>query len=121
MRRSARDAGAATVAALALMGALTMAGLVALAVGQQAAAREQLSTAADIAALAAAQAMTDPCAAAEASARANSVRMVACATDGPDFVVTLTRPPAPLTVRLLGWLGHEAEELVMVARAGPPG
>lgn len=120
MKGLARDEGVATVAALGLVSVLLVAAFVAVVVGQQASARGQLSSAADIAALAAAQSLDDPCQAAAESAAANAVTLAECRVEGLDVVLTVTRPAAPLTVRLLGWLGHAARDLVAVARAGPP-
>ena len=121
MKGASREEGAAVVVALALMAVVMVAAFMALVVAQQASVREQLGSAADVAALAGAQAIADPCEAAGQIAVANAVTLADCRAEGTDIVITVTRPPAPLTIRLLGWLGHDARDLEVVARAGPPG
>lgn len=116
----AGDEGVATVAALALMGVLGVVAFLAVAVGQQAGARSTLSAAADIAALAGAQSLADPCTAAAQSAATNHVELLDCAMDGTDVIVRVSRATPPFSARLLTWLGHEPVDLVADARAGPP-
>lgn len=97
--------------------------------------RQRVSNAADLAALAGAQAMRDPvprdivnvpawraehaCGRAGVIAGANGALLTSCALDGPDVVVTAARQPAPLVETALGWLGHRLPLVRQVARAGP--
>ena len=118
--RLGEDRGAALVWALALVSVILMAGFVALALGQQAVARQQVAAAADVAALGAAQTDGDPCSVAQTLATANEVQLIACAIDGVDVVVRVSRPAPPLVVRLFGMVGTRAPDVVGVARAGPP-
>ncbi len=114
------DQGAAVVWALALVTMLMLAGLVAAAVAQQAIVRQRVAASADVAALAGAQTLGDPCAAAQRSANANDTELVACAMDGPDVVVRVSRPAPSLVQRLFSLLGSSPHDVVGVARAGPP-
>jgi secretion/DNA translocation related TadE-like protein len=114
------DRGAAMVLALALLPLILLAAFVALALGQQAVARQQAAAAADITALGAAQTDGDPCTVAQQLAGANHVSLVACAVDGTDMVVRVSRPAPPLVVRLFAMVGTPAPDVVGVARAGPP-
>jgi secretion/DNA translocation related TadE-like protein len=114
------DRGAAMVLALALLPLILLAAFVALALGQQAVARQQAAAAADVAALGAAQTDGDPCTVARQLAGANHVALVSCAIDGGDVVVRVSRPAPPLVVRLFGMVGTAAPDVVGAARAGPP-
>jgi hypothetical protein len=73
-----------------------------------------------MAALAAAQAEGDGCAAAARTAEANDTSLVACSLDGLDVVVRVSRRAPTLVVRLLAWLGQPAGDVEATARAGPP-
>lgn len=115
------DRGAATVFALALLGVLLQLGLVAAAVAQQALTRQHVALAADIAAVAAAQSADDPCGRAARAAAVNGVELTGCLPDGPDIVVAVSAPAPPVVRRLLEMLGHQAADITVSARAGPPG
>ncbi|MEI6363634.1 MAG: Rv3654c family TadE-like protein [Actinomycetes bacterium] len=114
------DDGAALVWALALVVLIMTAGLIAAAVAQQGLVRQHVASAADVAALAGAQALGDACDEARRLAVANGTALVDCALDGPDVVVRVSRPAPPLVVRLFTLLGSSPPEVVGVARAGPP-
>lgn len=118
--RLRNDDGAATVWSLALIVVILLAGLVSAAVAVQAIARQRLAAAADVSALAAAQAIGEPCAAAARMAEANSAELVSCTFDGSDIVVALSSPAPEFVGRVLGFLGGEASDLRALARAGPP-
>ena len=114
------ERGAAIVWALALVSVLLLVGLAAAGVMAQAVARQRVATAADIAAVAGAQALDDPCACAERSARANGMELSACTIDGPDIIVDVTTPLPGVVGRLLAFLGRDAPPVSATARAGPP-
>ena len=113
------DCGAATVWTLALLSVVLLAGLVSSTVAVHVVARQRISTVADIAALAAAQSVGDPCESAARAAAANDAALATCTTDGVDVVVTVTRPPPELVQRVLRLLGATASDLSATARAGP--
>jgi secretion/DNA translocation related TadE-like protein len=113
------DRGSAVVWALALVVVILTASFVAAAVAQQAMVRQRVGSAADVAALAAAQSDGDPCAAAGRVAVANESTLVACAIDGLDVVVQVSRPAPDLVRRLFALLGSSPRAVVGVARAGP--
>jgi secretion/DNA translocation related TadE-like protein len=115
-----REEGAAVVWALALVVVVMTAGLLAAAVAQQALARQHVDSTADVAALAGAQAVDDPCGAADRMAAVNDTTMVGCALDGPDVVVHVSGRPPALVRRLFSLLGSSPHDVVGVARAGPP-
>lgn len=114
------DSGAATVWALALVFVLMLAALVAGAVAQQSFARQRVAATADVAALAAAQAVDGQCVEAERLAVANGAALVACGLDGADVVVRVSVPPPLLVRRLFALVGQEPSDVVGAARAGPP-
>lgn len=114
------DDGAAVLWSVALVFVLTLAGLVSLAVAQQALARQHAEAAADVAALAGAQADGDPCSAAQQASAANGTSLVACALDDGDVVVRVSSPPPPLVRRLFALMGEDPNDVLAVARAGPP-
>lgn len=118
--RAGCDQGAAVVWTLALIPVLLLAFAAAGVVGALALARQRVATAADVAVLAAAQALVDPCAAADRAARANGTTLVACSTEGDDVTVTVSRPAPELVVRVAAMLGGAAPDLSSTARAGPP-
>lgn len=114
--RGADERGSATVWVVALAGVLAAVAMAAVLVGAAVVGRHRATTAADLAALAAAERAVrgDPaaCAAAERLAGANGARLTACAV-GSGAVVEVT---VALPVRL-GPLGvHRADAR---ARAGP--
>lgn len=115
-----RDRGAATVWALALVNLVLLVGLVAATVGALAVTRQRVATVADVAALAGAQAISDPCASAGASAAANHMALVGCVVDGPDVIVHVSAAAPPVARRLLAVLGQAAPDVMASARAGLP-
>lgn len=114
------DSGAATVWSLALVNVLLLVGLAAAAVGSLVVTRQRAATVADVAAVAGAQAMGDPCAEAGAVVAANGMTTVSCQLDGVDVVVDVSTPVPPVVERLLGLLGRTAPEVRASARAGSP-
>lgn len=114
------DRGSATLWALALIFVLLMGGLLALAVGQLAMTRQQVGTAMDLAAIAGAQALGEPCERVLAVAAANGALLMACSLDGGDVVVS-GRVPAPAVVqRLMAFVGRPEVDVWASARAGQP-
>lgn len=115
------DRGAAVVWSLALVSILGLVALVGGAVGGVVTARQHVAAAADLAALAAAQAPDDPCGHAGAVAQANDVTIDGCRVVGTDVVVEVHGEPPPIVSRLLSFLGAGATPTIRVsARAGPP-
>ncbi len=115
-RLSARlrsDRGAASVLAVAVIGAVICSGTVAVALGGAFAARRVAAAAADAAALAAADVASglkpgSPCQAAESVAAANAAQLLSCELEGVVAIVETS-------VSYLGLAAHAS------ARAGPPG
>ena len=108
------DRGAATVLAVAFLGVLVLVGAALGVVGAMVNAHRVAQAAADLAALAGAEAIGDgasPCDAASRIATANGAGITQCAVDGRDVrvEVTVTGPR---------WLGQQ-HDLVAEARAGP--
>jgi secretion/DNA translocation related TadE-like protein len=113
------DRGSAVVWALALVAVIIAAGFFAAAVEQQALARQRVGSAADLAALAAAQSDGEQCAA-DRVAVANESTLVACAIDGLDVIVRVSRPAPVLIRRPFALLGSSPRDVVGAARTGPP-
>lgn len=115
MRLVADERGSATVVGACVVAAL--AGLVVLVVyvGAAVSARHQAQSAADLGALAAAQALVlggaEPCGRAEVITRRMSAGVVSCTVDGSDVVLTVT---VGVKVGVFGQRQARA-----VARAGP--
>lgn len=111
-----------TLVAVALLGVLSVFGVLGLGLAQWAVAAARLSSAADIAALAGANAGgasgADPCARAEAAAAANGTALVECLVDGSDVVATVQAPAPPFATRVAALLGRETSVLQRSARAG---
>ncbi|GDX31979.1 hypothetical protein LBMAG15_09130 [Actinomycetes bacterium] len=114
------DRGAATLWSLALTFMLLLGGLVAMATGQVAVARQQVSTAMDLAALAGAQSGGEPCDSAFLVAQANGALLNTCYLDHGDVVVGGTVPAPGLLERLFGFLGQPLARIAASARAGQP-
>jgi secretion/DNA translocation related TadE-like protein len=108
------ERGSATLFAVAVIGVLVLVGAALGVVGEMIHAHRVAQSAADLAALAGAEARgrgRDPCAAAASIARANGASLDSCAVDGFDvrLQVTVTGPH---------WLGQR-HDLSAQARAGP--
>ena len=115
-----RERGAATVWSLALVNVLLLVGLGAAAVGALAVTRQRAATVADVAALAGAQAVLDPCADAVAIVEANGMAAVSCELDAADVLVEVRAEASPVVSRLFALLGRTVPEVRASARAGPP-
>jgi secretion/DNA translocation related TadE-like protein len=112
--RSGRDRGAVTVLAVALLGVLLLLAAAFGVVEAMVAAHRRAQSAADLAALAGAEALQQvraPCAAASAIAAANGASLDTCRVETDDVLVTV-RVPGPR------WLGQRGA-LTAQARAGP--
>ena len=108
------ERGSATLFALALIGVLVLVGAALGVVGAMVHAHRAAQSAADLAALAGAEARTrggDPCLAAATVAAANGATVDSCAVEGADvrLQVTVAGPR---------WLGQR-HDLSAQARAGP--
>ncbi len=114
------DRGAAVVWSIALTAVLVLVASVGIGVGAIVVARQRLATVADLAALAGAQALTDPCEQARMVAQANAVALGSCRVDGADVVVEVRVPAPGAVAALLASLDGQAPMLVMNARAGRP-
>ena len=118
--RRCSDRGAATVLTLALSLVLLSAGFVGLALVQVHLVATHVQTAADLAAIAGAQALEDPCHRAAQIAAANGVEITGCTLDGTDVVVQVHVQAPPMLERMARLTGQDADSIVAVARAGPP-
>jgi secretion/DNA translocation related TadE-like protein len=110
-----REDGSATLFAVAVLGLLVLVAAALTVAGAMVNAHRVAQSAADLAALSAAQALAgaggDPCATAADVARANGAALQGCAVDGSDVRVTVTAPGPR-------WLG-QPHDLDAEARAGP--
>ena len=116
-----RDQGSGTVLSLGFMAAIAMAGVLVLAQLQAVMTTHALAGAADLRALAAAQAHGDACARAERVAQAHRVRLVGCRAAGEDFIVRVESDLPGLVSALLGLVQVQAMPIQASARAGPAG
>jgi secretion/DNA translocation related TadE-like protein len=108
------ERGSASVLAVVLVGALSVAAVLVAAVGAVVADQRRVASAADLAALAGAaavQAGRDGCARAGAIAHRNAARIASCVVSGDVVLVRTTRRTAPL-------LGRRVT-VSSAARAGP--
>jgi secretion/DNA translocation related TadE-like protein len=110
--RAERDTGAGSALVVGLVSVVAIGGLTLLGAGSALVRGQQLTAAADAAALAAADvqlgwAPGDPCVVAERVAAAHAVRLSACAAEGLSVIVRLETGILGLTVS-------------RSARAGPP-
>ncbi len=122
--RHGDSTGSASLWALALMLVVCLAGAVALAGVQLGIARQRLASAADLAALAAAQSRWhDPegsCALASEVARRNAAWLSGCVPSGDEVAVVVSGPAPPWVTRLASWTGRPVPVLSASARAGLP-
>lgn len=113
------ERGSATVWTVALMTVLLLAGCLALTVAQVVLVRQRLASAADLAAVAAAQQPAQGCARAAHFAHANGVDLDSCWFDGLDHWVVVKRGAPSLLVRIATLVGAKAQDLRVTSRAGP--
>ena len=109
-----QERGAATLLAVSFLGVLVLVGSALAVVGGMVVAHREAQSAADLAALAGASAVTDgeePCPAAARLAADNDARLQECTVDGPEVTVEVT-------VAGPRWLG-QTHDLAARARAGP--
>jgi secretion/DNA translocation related TadE-like protein len=113
------DRGSASLIALFVIPLLVVGAFAMLAFTQQAIMRQQLRTAADLAALAAAQALhVANCDRAQHIAEAHQVRLIDCQPSGADWIVGVALPAPPMMQRMANALGHFAPDQVQYAKAG---
>ena len=120
MKAMRADRGSATIWSLALTFMLLLGGFVTMATGQVAVARQQVSTAMDLAALAGAQTPDQQCDQAQFVAQANGAQLNTCYLDRGDVVVSGTVPAPGVLQHLLGFLGQPLAGIGATARAGQP-
>lgn len=118
MTTSGSERGSATVLALALIGPLLLAGFVAAGVTQLAIARQQLATAADLAAIAAAKSWGAPCEQARIVAVSHGVALARCTAVDADWQIEVVAPIDSIALRLLTFAGRGPTELRERAIAG---
>lgn len=104
--------------ALALMPFLLLGGFVAAGIAQLTLLRQQLATAADLSAIAAAKAAGDPCTQAALIADAHQVELTECTALGADWRIEVRAPIDAVAIRLLTFIGRGPDELREVAVAG---
>lgn len=108
-----RDDGFALLWALAIAGALMIIGVAGLSLCALTLAHARAGNAADLAALAGASNVLDPCGSADRVATANSAELIDCALVEGDVTVRVqVRAPA-----IAQWLGRD--RLEVMSRAGP--
>ena len=115
MTRRRDQRGAATVLAVALLGLLVLLGCALSVVGAMFAAHRSAQAAADLSALAGAEAVAgqrDPCVVATQTATANGATLTACVVEGRDVRV-IVRVAWPR------WRGLASGDLSAESRAGP--
>lgn len=113
------ERGSATMWTLVLMTVLLLAGCLAVTVAQVVLVRQRLVSAADLAAVAAAQQPAQGCARAAHFAQANGVDLDSCWFDGLDHWVVVRRDAPSLLVRIATLVGAKAPDLRVTSRAGP--
>ena len=114
------DRGSGTVATAMVMLVLVTLGGVSLGIVQAHLAAARVQAAADLAALAAAQADGDACARASVVATANGADLVRCEGLDTDVLVMVQAPAPALLARAALFTGHDAGPLQATARAGQP-
>ena len=114
----ARERGNGTVLGLAFMCAVAMAGFLVLVQIQAVMKTHAVQGAADLTALAAAQADGDACSQADRVARANQVRLVECQPVDGDYVVRVASDLPSLMHALLDFVHVQAAPIQAAARAG---
>jgi len=127
MRRACRvevhpdhEKGSGTILGIALIGVIWMLGFVAVAQAQATLLSHSVQGAADLSAIAGAQALADPCAHAESIASSNRVTLTRCFIDGEDVSVEVKAATPTLVAKLLNRFGIAVENVHAVATAGPP-
>ncbi|MDP2013448.1 MAG: flp pilus-assembly TadE/G-like family protein [Actinomycetota bacterium] len=113
-----RDRGNGSVLSLGFMFAIAAAGLLVLVQVQAVIKTHAVQGAADLAAIAAAQAASDACTHADAVAEANRVRLVECTTQDDDFVVRVESDLPNHEAALLDFAHVQSAPIQASARAG---
>lgn len=119
-RELADDRGAGTVLSLAVLAVVCFATALGFAKAQLILASRQAATAADLSALAGAQALRDPCGRAAAVAAANGTQLSGCTIAGGDVLVQVIRPMPPITASLLTSFHLPTPPVTATSRAGYP-
>jgi secretion/DNA translocation related TadE-like protein len=115
---SASERGSATVLALALVPVLLLGGFILAGITQLMLLRQQLATAADLSAIAAAQSPAEACSRARMVADAHGVHLIACAAIGADWRVEVSAPIDSVAMQLIALAGRGPRELREIAVAG---
>lgn len=116
-----RERGSATIIGIALMLVALMMGWAVIALGELATARARVSSAADLAALAAAahSLTAGECEAAARIAEEGRSRLLTCTRDGEDVVVTVAGEAPGVIRKLASAAGADPPLIQVQARAGP--
>lgn len=115
------DRGSATVLGLALSVVVLAIGFIAMVQVQATLASHGAQSAADLSALAGAQTLGDPCAAADRMANTNHVRLITCEVQGADVAISVEGPSPSLVAALFIRFGLPIGRVVATAVAGPSG
>lgn len=112
------ERGSATLFAALLIPVMCAGAFVLLAMAQQAIVHQQLRTAADLSALAAAQALGPNCERAADIAQAHGTDLISCESSGSHWTVGVSAASAPMMQRLIAILGRQSRDVVQFATAG---
>ncbi len=115
-----RDTGSGTVLGIALIAVISLLGLLGTAQAQAILLSHTVQGAADLSAIAGAQALADPCARAESIAQSNGVKLTRCSVNGLDVSVEVEAAVPSLTHKLLDRFGISVNNVRAEATAGPP-
>lgn len=114
------DRGSGTVLGIALIGVISLLGFVGVAQVQATLLSHTVQGAADLSAIAGAQALADPCARAESIAQSNLVKLTRCSVAGGDVSVEVEAATPSLVAQLFDRFGISVNNVRAVATAGPP-
>lgn len=117
VRMSRRERGSGTVLSLALLLVIGAAGVAGLSLAQALQLKHRVQSAADLSAIAAAQAPGDACASAESIAAANGTRLVGCWTEDEDTLVRVEADAPSLLARVMAAAQMSAGPISASARA----
>jgi len=115
------DRGSATVLGLVASFVVLSVGFIGIVQVQATLASHSVQSAADLSALAGAQALADSCGAANQMAVANNVDLIACEIAAGDVSVVVEARTPSLVAELLNRFGLPIGKVVATAKAGPPG
>ena len=117
---SGHDAGSGTVLGIAFVGVISLLGFVGVAQVQATLLSHTVQGAADLSAIAGAQALKDQCAQAESIANLNHVKLMRCLVTSGDVFVEVEAEIPSLAAQLLNRLSISVRNVSAIATAGPP-